>query len=634
MKEEDNVVASVISIVAIGIMLGAVVLLPILAVAAIPLFAVIAGYFAWSENPSRLEKISKKHTWELYEEAKKRVVSSESADDIFDKNVGEIPLDKQKAYRELKSIFMGLWRYEGYDMVLPEPPPMCNSIDGGRYRDFLNRVDDNLPALLYSVTMTKVALEHAKMDRILALLIINEMGKEYNDKMLFPKTLRQMNANYERNPDYIEAFSGTVLQNLNNYKIPLSILPYDLRTHHHHILASSGSGKTQCLQQMILKDLEEDASIVVIDSQNQMINKLATRIDPKRLILIDPQHCPPALNLFANEDDEEKIATAIEFYQYIFASLDAEMTSKQQVPYQFVCRLLMKIPNATLYTMLELMQPKETLKHQKYIDEMGEVAKAFFKNELDSSQYNDTKKEIARRLYGILVNETLAKMLGATESRLNIEQALDSGKVILISTSKKYLKKNAASLLGRIFIAQVMQAIMARGDKGGKRTYLYIDEFDDYAEGSHVFLDLFAQARKYNLGIIIAHQLLGRIPTQLLQSIFTNTAIKFVRGVSNEDTVVMAKQMKITPDFINNQPVGDFACYLRDIGVFSYPVDFGKLENMPEISKISAIHEDMRKRYGVPFPTEVSPKKPYSEPPEGKGSGEVVEEEIEERSKW
>ena len=223
-------------------------------------------------------------------------------------------------------------------------------------------------------------------------------------------------------------------------------------------------------------------------------------------------------------------------------------------------------------------------------------------------------------------------MLGATDSRLNINEALDNNKVILISTAKGFLKQTGASLLGRIFIAQVMQAVMARGENR-KRVHLYIDEFQDYAEDSHVLFNLFEQARKYNLGLIIAHQYLGQLPTQLQQSISANTAIKFARGVSADDARVLAKQMNVTPEFIQNQNVGDFASYLKDMGTTSYHVEFGKLEKMPEINKISDIHEDMRKRYGV---KEVIKTPPVTPPPEPITPEPEPEEETDDldRSKW
>jgi hypothetical protein len=79
-------------------------------------------------------------------------------------------------------------------------------------------------------------------------------------------------------------------------------MPFSARFEHTHIVAGSGHGKTQLLQQMILKDLnklaEGQGSVVVIDSQGDLLRNIVTLSE--RLVLIDPTDIdhPPALNLF------------------------------------------------------------------------------------------------------------------------------------------------------------------------------------------------------------------------------------------------------------------------------------------------------------------------------------------------
>lgn len=618
----------IVSLGILALVITAVFTVPFIAIGAIPGFIAYGGYKWWKHNPKRLEKEAKEHTWQLYREAKSRIVGPLDIDTEFEKYVDGRTADNELTYQNLKEMFLSLWRYEGYQIELSPPPPACNSIEGGKYRDYLNRVGDNVPALVRVAHMTNVSLSYQRFNEELAQDIVDLFLKEESGKKLFPKTNQVMNSNYRQNEDLLKVFEGTVLEDLKYFQQAITTLPYELRTSHHHIVAGSGAGKTQCLQQMILNDLEDDVSIVAIDSQGDFINKLATRINPERLILVDPEHCPPALNLFTQQKDEGQISTAIELYEYIFASLDAEMTSKQQTAYRFVSRLLMTVPNANIHTMREVFEPKGSYKYQEYIDKLGETAQSFFKNEFESKQFNETKQQVLRRLYAVLENQTLDRMLGATESRLNIGQAIDSGKVVLISTAKNYLKQTGASLLGRIFIAQVMQAVMARGENR-KRTYLYIDEFQDYAEDSHVLFNLFEQARKYNLGLVISHQYLGQLPQKLQQSISANTAIKFARGVSADDARVMAKQMFTTPEFIQQQKKGDFACWIKGQETASYHVEFGKLEDTPEVSTLSAIRDNMNEKYGVPSPTVTtppdSPKEPVIEPQNEQGSGEVTE---------
>jgi hypothetical protein len=124
-------------------------------------------------------------------------------------------------------------------------------------------------------------------------------------------------------------------------------MPFSSRFEHTHIVAGSGHGKTQLLQQMILKDLnkleEGQGSVVVIDSQGDLLRNIVslaamTRLS-ERLVLIDPTDIdnPPALNLFdfglerltryGRLEREKLLNGAIALYEYLFgALLGAELT--------------------------------------------------------------------------------------------------------------------------------------------------------------------------------------------------------------------------------------------------------------------------------------------------------------------
>ncbi len=54
-------------------------------------------------------------------------------------------------------------------------------------------------------------------------------------------------------------------------KVALHLKP---RLEHQWIVAGSGAGKTQLLQRMICDDIEHGRSVIVIDSQRDMIGKL------------------------------------------------------------------------------------------------------------------------------------------------------------------------------------------------------------------------------------------------------------------------------------------------------------------------------------------------------------------------
>lgn len=380
-------------------------------------------------------------------------------------------------------------------------------------------------------------------------------------------------------------------------------LPEELRTSHAMVCAGSGAGKTQLLQSLIWDDVQKGYPLIVIDSQSQMINKLSERIPRDRQILIDPEYCPPQLNIFSQPPTD--MSTAVELMEYIFSALDTQLTTKQATAYRYLSRLLFTIPGASIHTMRELLEMGGEKKYQQYIDQLDETARSFFEQYSVKSQFGETRQQILTRLYTVLENQTFAAMLGAPSFTIDIGPAIRQGKVVLVNTNKTFLKHTGAALFGRIFIAQIMQTIMGRSE--GRRVLVYIDEFADYAEESHILFNLFEQARKYGLGMTVAFQYIGQLPPKLQQSLASNTAIKFAAGLSSEDRTKMASQMGVDSEYLARLQRGVFLVSLRNQGVRQWPVEFGRLEAIPVINDISDTREKMRQRFGIPYPTDNTP---------------------------
>ena len=400
---------------------------------------------------------------------------------------------------------------------------------------------------------------------------------------------------------------GTAFERLFSLKLPFSI-PEHIRFEHMHILAGSGHGKTQTLQHLILADLQapEPPGLVIIDSQGDMIRKISRLAMfneglRDKLIIIDPRDVehPPALNMFdvnldrigrfGAADREQILNGVIELYEYFFGSLlGAELTQKQTLIFRYLARLMIHIPAATIRTMIELMD--DTKPYQSIIDVLPESTRMFFTKEFADRSYTDTKTQIKRRLYGIIENQTFERMFSAPKNRIDIPAALNDGKIVLVNTAKDFLKAGS-SILGRYFIALTLQAALERAairEDQRRPAFLYIDEAAEYFDNN--IDNLLNQARKYKLGMVMAHQYLDQLAGALRASIASNTSIKFAGGVSDRDARSVAPDMRTTPTFILEQRKGlketHFACYLRNVtsAALALSVPFGTMEREATMS--------------------------------------------------
>ncbi|MCR4332135.1 MAG: hypothetical protein NUV34_05445, partial [Sulfuricaulis sp.] len=318
---------------------------------------------------------------------------------------------------------------------------------------------------------------------------------------------------------------GTPLTRLFEGSLPFTI-PTRTRFEHHHIVAGSGHGKTQTLQYLIANDLDGvergEASLVVLDSQGDLIKTISELKcfapgEPlhERICIIDPTDVeyPVSLNLFDVGIERlkhypllerERLTNSIlELYDFVLGSLlAAEMTQKQNVIFRYVTRLMLHIPDATIHTLRELMEPGSEKKFAPHIAKLGGTARQFFETEFSSREFNDTKKQVLRRLWGILENQTFERMFSHPRSKLDLFAEMNAGKIILINTAKDLLKESGTEIFGRFFIAMIAQAAQERAvlpEHKRLPTFVYIDEAADYFD-RNIFFPSATANNQLNLG--------------------------------------------------------------------------------------------------------------------------------------
>jgi hypothetical protein len=244
--------------------------------------------------------------------------------------------------------------------------------------------------------------------------------------------------------------------------------------------------------------------------------------------------------------------------------------------------------------------------HLGPIQTLSGTARHFFETEFTSREFDQTKKQVLRRLWGILENQTFERMFAHPRSKLDLFAEMNAGKVILINTAKDLLKEQGTEIFGRFFIALIAQAAQERAVLPHPKrtpTIVYIDEAQDYFD-RNIGLIL-AQARKYNVGMVLAHQYLGQLEPKLQEAFGANTAIKFAGGVSAKDARALAPMLYCQPELIESQPKGSFAAHVRGQTKGAVPLQFpfGFMEQQPQMEKAErhALRQTMRDRYAVHY---------------------------------
>jgi hypothetical protein len=423
---------------------------------------------------------------------------------------------------------------------------------------------------------------------------------------------------------------GTRLSPIFSHKVsfqgPEFEIPRATRFEHSHIVGGSGAGKTTLIQKMVLDDLAYDdpPAMVIIDPKGllvERIQKLAL-FDPTngrlkdRLVIIDPTHdAAPALNMFHPASKSGRMQTAsvrrqienqaISNFGYVFSSVGSKLTDKQSVPFTFLIRLLFTVPDATILTLLALLDdPAEKLPESKfaqYIGKLDAITRGFFENEYYERNFANTRKEIKARLYSVLMRPEFVDMFSAPERKLDMFECLQKKKIVLVNTAMSALGTEGSSLLGRYIITLTLNAAFERiaiPPKEWTAAFLIIDEFQEFADEQKT-PELLRLAREYNLGVVLAHQQMhsAEFSDALRNSISTNTSIKYAAAVEGVDLAYVARDLRCDQSFLTAQrrtgTDAQFACFVRNLTdqAISVSVPLGNMQDQPQMTK--AAHEKL-----------------------------------------
>ncbi len=636
-SEGGEIVTYLIAIAFIGM----VMLLIVFSVIALPVglagAGVVAGYYYWKNNPTTKEEASRKHTLELYE----TILASYK----------EVSVE-WKLEEEFIPVAEALFEMEIGSGVLEPPPPICNSIEGARYRDRLSKLGsvsqvnaDAVIEVIYDCIDSINPPELPEEANVPIRYLLNDLNSSVDSciRVIFRsdyfntmRTTLNRNLNALGTPtvfpaqytgdDVVEAYlADTPLQELFEVDMPFGF-PREKYYEHGLITAGTGSGKTQLITWFIKNELvsllRSECSIIVMDSQKELFDTLLNIDMPMdKIIHIDPSDIqfPIPISLFdmgmsrksqyPAADQERVVNGAIEVLRFVIGGiLGAAMTTKQETLFNFVIRLLILIPDSTLHTMREILEEEGPPPYQEYIAQLSPTAQTFFKNQFPNrKEYGETKSQVVRRLYDVLEVGVFDRMFSQAGSKFDLFEEMGKGKLILLDTDKSLLKDSGTELLGRLYLAMLNIAIQERAlVKNRKPVYFFCDESHDYVKNNSdtTITTMLEQARKMNVGTFWITQHLGQLEPKMRASFMANTSIKMCSGVSVNDATRLSKEMRTSTDFINAQPALTFATYIKGVTGTAIPLEipYGCVSSLPQRTKEGReeLRDYIREKYAKP----------------------------------
>lgn len=338
-------------------------------------------------------------------------------------------------------------------------------------------------------------------------------------------------------------------------------LSQEERLRHAYILGATGTGKSKLLEYMIRQDILAGRGCCLIelhgDLYQAILSQLAnwllennrrqtTEVIARKLVLIDPADRKWSVGFNPLEARGIDPYTQSLEFMGIFKRLwsDAYWGPRME---ELLRNTLLTL-SLNNYTLLEakalLSNPLFRIRLVSNLP-AGEVKEYWLYryNRLSESMQTTYREPLLNRLSVFVSDPSIRAMVGQVKSTINFRRIMDQSQWLLVNLSKGRLKGNAY-LLGALIVAKLQLAALSRVEiEEKKRTpfFMYVDEFQNLI--CEDFEAILSEARKYGLGLTLAHQNIDQLNRPLRAAILGNALIQIFFRLSHQDAAVLSSEL-------------------------------------------------------------------------------------------
>ncbi len=355
-------------------------------------------------------------------------------------------------------------------------------------------------------------------------------------------------------------------------KKPIFIKNED-RFRHFYVIGQTGTGKSSILSTMARQDVRSGKWLAILDPHGDLAKELVGYIPRERaddLVYFDPGDLarPMGLNMLEAANDDEKQMVVADSTNIMIKLFGSEIFGPRiQDYFRNGCLTLMDYPQGWAITDLIRLFTDDNFQRERRTTLKNPIVRSWWDHtyaKMGDREKGEIIPYFAAKFGQFITNTMMRNIVWQTKSAFDIGEIMNQEKLLLVSLSKGIIGDLNSTLLGLILVSKIQIAALRRqsmAKEDRKDFFLYIDEFQNYITDS--IESVLSEARKYRLGLIIAHQYLGQLEKSdaltksslnLKWAIFGNVGTVMSYKLGAEDAEFMAKQFAPAyseQDFIN-----------------------------------------------------------------------------------
>ncbi len=386
-------------------------------------------------------------------------------------------------------------------------------------------------------------------------------------------------------------------------------LSAEQRMQHAHVIGASGTGKSTLLLSMIVQDIQSGQGVAVLDPHGDLIDQVLGYVPEERMedvVLLDPadEGHPIGFNILAAHTTLEKNLLAsdlVAVFRRLSTSWGDQMTS---VLGNAVLAFLESDEGGTLAELRRFLVEPEF--RRTFLASVRDEEVIYYWQKQFPLLTGKPQAPVLTRLDTFLRPKPIRHMVAQRENRLDFGAIMNQGKIFLAKLAQGLIGEENAYLLGSLLVSKFHLLAMSRQElaQAERRPfYLYIDEFQNFVTPS--MASILAGARKYRLGLVLAHQDLRQVSKDpdVLSAVLSNPYTRVCFRVGDAD----AKKLEDGLSFfdakdLQNLGLGEAICRIEradyDFNLKTLPLPAVALAVARE--RREAIVRQSRERYAVP----------------------------------
>jgi hypothetical protein len=352
------------------------------------------------------------------------------------------------------------------------------------------------------------------------------------------------------------------------------------RLRHMYIIGQTGTGKTSLMKYMIYQDINNGDGVCMIDPHGGDVSEVLANVPEHRkkdVIYFDPAYIqrPMGLNMLEYNPNfpEQKTFVVNELFsifQKLYGKGNPEALGPMFEQYFRNAAMLVVEDPETGNTLLDVsrVMADSNFRKLKLSRCKNPVVVEFWKNIAEKAggeaSLENVVPYITSKFDVFLANEIMRPVIAQEHSSFDFRKIMDEKKILLVNLSKGRLGDINSSLIGLILVGKILMAALSRVDQRQEDLnpfYLYIDEFHNVTTDS--ISTILSEARKYKLGLIIAHQFIAQLEEGIKNSVFGNVGSLATFRVGSDDADYLEKQYvpQFTAGDIMN--IDNLNCYMK-----------------------------------------------------------------------